>query len=139
MDVIHGLNQKQQPDAERFLSTVAKEGLTALADLISLRTRRMIERVAYPRPHECENPIVETVRQLQRFKQSTDNGNIVTISIEFAGDRDVLTPSVGLFSFLYGSTLKTISEASQAADCQYEFTVDNVLFLPKNLYIHSVR
>ncbi|MGP1203484.1 DNA translocase FtsK [Serratia sp. CY40304] len=131
MDVIHGLNQKQQPDAERFLSTVAKEGLTALADLISLRTRRMIERVAYPRPHECENPIVETVRQLQRFKQSTDTGNIVTISIEFAGDRDVLTPSVGLFSFLYGSTLKTISEASQAADCQYEFTVDNELFLPK--------
>ncbi|CAI0994966.1 DNA translocase FtsK [Serratia quinivorans] len=131
MDIVPGLNQKQQSDAERFLTTLAKEGQPALADLISSRTRRMLERVAYPRPHECENPLVETVRQLQRFKQSADNENIVTVSIEFAGERDSLTPSVGLFSFLYGSTLKTISEASQAADCKYELLVDGVLFLPQ--------
>lgn len=89
----------------------------------------MIERLAYPRPREFENPLVESVRQLQRFRQHPDAATIATINLELAGDLETPTPSVGLFNFLFGSTLKTVSEQSRAADCQYLFMVDDRILI----------
>lgn len=127
LDVVAGINQKLQPDAERLLSVIAQGEMPALSDLLTTKTRKMIERVAYPKPREFDNPLVETVRHLVRFRQQFATEEIDVVRLEFAADAEKIGPAAGLFAFLYGPTLLEVSEASLAAECACKLSIDLTL------------
>lgn len=123
LDVIAGLNQRAQEDAERFLAYIPDEEKVALGDLISLKTRKMVERVAFPKPREFSNPIVETVRQILRFLQHPEAGTIETIRIEAPEFTTANENTAALFTFLFGPTLHQVASLSQSAEFRFELTL----------------
>lgn len=123
LDVIAGLNQRIQGDAERFLTTVPDEGKVALSDLISIKTRKMAERIAYPKPREFSNPLVETVRQILRFLQHPEADQITAIRLETVGLTTAGENTAALFTFLFGSALQQVVSLSQSEEFQFELTL----------------
>ena len=127
LNVISGLNQKLQQDAERFISAVAEKELQSLSDLLSSKTRKQIERIAFPKPKIFNNPLIESVRQLEVFRQQCESDEITKLELKLVENYEFINSSVGLFSFLFGQTLLEVSEASHLVDYNCEFVIDKLL------------
>ncbi len=123
LDLVAGLNQRAQEDAETFLAIMQDEEKIALSDLISSKTRKMVERIAYPKPREFSNPLVETVRQVLRFMQHPEAGKIETIRLEAAEFSAASENTASLFTFLFGPTLQQVASLSQSAEFRFELTI----------------
>jgi hypothetical protein len=127
INVVSGLNKKLTEDAQRFLSYVPSSDKVLLSDVISAKTRRMVERLASPKPKEFVNPIVESLRQYELLKQQTDSSAISALKLEITENIDSIGPILGLFTFLYGSTLGSISKSSIDLDFECQFQIDSCL------------
>lgn len=109
LDIAQGLNSKSQYDAERFLDSPAPSAdVPALVDVISSKTRRMVERLAAPPARRFFNPAIELVRLVQQAQ--LDHNKVPTIEIGLAPSSNLENPSIGLFAFLFGNLLNEISQ-----------------------------
>jgi DNA segregation ATPase FtsK/SpoIIIE, S-DNA-T family len=115
LGVKNGLNIRISEEAQRFLEKEAASGnLMPLRDLLSTQTRRMVEKLAFPNPEQFLNPLIKLAEVAELFRnRSGDPGRAKIIRVQFGRNGDQGMASLGLFSFLYGATLNSISEASQ--------------------------
>jgi S-DNA-T family DNA segregation ATPase FtsK/SpoIIIE len=110
LDVTTGLNLKSSHDAHRFLEAGSEGGEKPLADLIEQATRKSVERIALPPKKRFFNPAIEIVRRVQSVTADTGGTRAVTIRVEVIPEASG-SPSHGLFTFLFGATLKAIADA----------------------------
>lgn len=133
LNVKAGLNKRDSDDAIRFLD---EESLVSddfpLRDLVSSQTRRMIEKVAYPNPEKFPNPLIKLAEITELFRNnSKENTSSKEIVLRLSPRANESAPSIGLFSFLYGPTLKSLSEASRLSVNEgFTFNIDPQLCKP---------
>lgn len=122
LGVIAGLNRRSPEDARRFLeSESAETDLPPLRDTLSKPTRRMVEKVAYPNPEQFDNPLIKIAQISEFFRRRSDSGGKnCTLKLQLGRNADPSAAANGLFSFLYGATLKSVCEASR-------FTTDGMI------------
>ncbi len=109
LDVAAGLNARNSHEANRLLEAVPPQGVAALADIVTAATRKSVERLAVPPRRQFFNPAIEIVRLVQRVRLDTTTSSVASISLELGNDEAAGTPTHGLFSFLFGDTLSSIS------------------------------
>lgn len=109
LDVTAGLNTKSSHDANRLLEAIPPAGLKPMPDLLSSATRKSLERLAAPPRKRFFNPIIEIVRQAQRVTSDTPNRQIGVVELHLQSDQAMAKHMQGLFAFLFGATLRSIS------------------------------
>ncbi|MFJ2367138.1 FtsK/SpoIIIE domain-containing protein [Pseudomonas sp. NPDC087697] len=110
-DVVPGLNSRSQLDAERFLGLCCFGEQKLIADLVSNKTRKAVERLATPAKKTFFNPAVELVSIYQRLINQDDQLKPAKIEILSNYQDGSSNASYGLFAFLFGPTLTAISDA----------------------------
>lgn len=109
LDVTAGLNTRNSLDANRLLEAVPAEGAASLTDALTAATRKSVERLAEPPRRQFFNPAIEIVRLVQRVRADATAARVASISIEIGSKDAAGTPTHGLFAFLFGDTLRSIS------------------------------
>ena len=109
LDVTAGLNARSSNDASRLLEAAAGQNSKSLADLVAAVTRKSIERLAVPPSRQFFNPAIEIVRLAQRVRADAGERRVARIEVELAPTAIIGSPAHGLFTFLFGETLRTIS------------------------------
>lgn len=109
LDVTAGLNSRNSAEAARFIEASPPAGLKPLVDLLSKATRKSIDRISTPTKKQFFNPAIELVRIVQRARQDTAGQDVASIEINLNNEKFIGTATHGLFSFLFGPTLQSIS------------------------------
>lgn len=109
LDVTGGLNTKSSHDANRLLDASPPPGLKPLADLLSVSSRKSLERLAAPPRKRFFNPIIEIIRQAQRVSSDTASKQIAVIELALQSEHAEGTHMQGLFAFLFGETLRSVA------------------------------
>ncbi len=136
LDVKDGISRKISDDAQKFLDKEpdSEEDSDALCDIISKTTLKMVKRVAYPRNIPFSNPFIQLVEIVREFDSTIQNDDRSDYVIELLlGKRvDSKDASLGLFSFLYGNTLKSILDVSKddVSGLQINIDADLIAFYP---------
>lgn len=114
LDLTAGLNARSNHAAVQLQEATPPLGCCPLIELASAKTRKSIERLAVPPRRRFFNPAIEIVRQTQRVQADLQDERIARLVVELVdgGEETSRNPSVGLFAFLFGSTLESI-----AAEC----------------------
>lgn len=134
LGVAIGLNRRQQDDAAKFLESQPEdELLRPLPALLSTQTLRMVERAARQNPERFTNPIIKIAEIAQVFinrnKGPSDDWQLqVRLAISDSDD----PPSAGLFAFLYGATILSVTTDSKLAPSGIELVVDTRLTEVRN-------
>ncbi|WP_283188918.1 FtsK/SpoIIIE domain-containing protein [Pseudomonas sp. PMCC200344] len=110
-DVIPGLNARSQLDAERLLGLLGTGEQKLIADLLSTKTRKAVERLAAPAKKTFFNPAIELVSIYQRFISQDEQIKPAIIEIFSDYEEQSSNASYGLFAFLFAPTLISISES----------------------------
>jgi hypothetical protein len=110
-----GLDRRVQEEAQRFLETEpVDELLEPLRRNLTPQTRRMVEKVAYPANEKFDNPLVKTAEIASvLLGRNSESGEDLTVELSLAKDDMGGTPSVGLFSFIFGRTLGAVVNSSK--------------------------
>lgn len=130
LDVVQGLNGRSTLDAVRFLESVPPEGLKPLPDLLSVKTRRAVERLAVPVRRRFFNPAIEIVRLVQRVRNETSSSELRTIEIRLGAAAVSNGPAHGLFVFMFGDVLRSIAEHLHELPGACELIVGQELVTP---------
>lgn len=109
LDVAAGLNARNSHEANRLLEAVPPQDTAPLADIVMAATRKSIERLGAPPRRQFFNPAIEIVRLVQRVRLDTTTSSVASISVELRNEEAAGTPTHGLFSFLFGDTIRSIS------------------------------
>lgn len=129
LDVRRGLDRRSAEDAQRFLdSEPDDEDLPALKDLLSKQTRRMVEKVAMPTAERVENPLLALALAARRLRDRNELGEgEYRLEMRLGRQPDGSEISQGLMAFLYGASLKGISEQQMAGAGIMELVVTEEL------------
>jgi S-DNA-T family DNA segregation ATPase FtsK/SpoIIIE len=135
LNIIEGLDGRVQEDAQRFLDEESSEiGLPPLRDLISKKTKKLIENLATPPSKRFFDPmhrLVLLVRRYLELQNEDSSGGYVSLSISKKANLE--NCSIGLFAFLFGSTLRSICDISKDSLGGLELRVsDEALLAPTN-------
>lgn len=109
LDVTTGLNSRNSSEAARFIEATPPAGLKPLVDLLSKSTRKSVDRISTPTKKQFFNPAIELVRLVQRAREDTAGLDVASIEIDLQDQKFLGTATHGLFSFLFGQTLRSIS------------------------------
>lgn len=115
LDITDALNAREQEAARTFVEApVAEDSADApLIDLLTGQTQKLLRRLAYPRDRIFSNPFTLIVEVLKSIDiQDLEGAELELRCGRMSEGDEAHTPSLGLFSFLYGQTLKEIVEAS---------------------------
>ena len=113
LEVRDGLNRRIPEDVQKFLEALPKDrSALALKDLLTVQTRRLVERTAHPAAQPFENPLTKLAEVTSAFRgRAKLEGVSAQIEMRLARD-DEDSPLVGLFAFLFGATLRSAIEAA---------------------------
>jgi len=109
LDVITGLNTRNSIEAVRFIDAIPPIGDKPLVDLLSNTTRKSVERISTPTKKRFFNPAIEIVRLVQRSRLDNASSTVAAVEINITDEKFTGKPTHGLFCFLFGETLRTIS------------------------------
>lgn len=123
LDVVSGLNAKNNQEAARLLDAPAPDGEKHLADILSAVTRKSVERLAILPRRRFFNPSLEIVRVVQRVRAELTEKEVFRLRVRLGSDAVAGSPSHGLFVFLFGPTLRAIAEnqVDVPGACEIEF------------------
>ena len=116
LDVVDELDAKEPAAAQRFLDAEPDdEDEVALADLLSARLRKAVERVANPTAKATDQPLRHLLRLIDALVEE-EEGATSQLFLEVrqshgTDSQDQL--SKALFAFLYGRTLRDCAERTQ--------------------------
>lgn len=125
-DVITGLNSKFQGDAERFLLLQSDESSKPLAELLSPRTRKAIEKLAAPSVSRFSNPIIQLARIVRQVQGQVEGLKAAKIHIELTPESNS-SNACGLFAFIYGASLKALIDETQDVPGAWALSVSDKL------------
>lgn len=128
LQVHDGLNRRSQEDAQKFLEVVpGDEEKLPLKDLLSVQTRRLVDRTAYPSAEPFENPLTKLAEVAGAFRERAElDGRSAQIDIRLSRDNEN-SPLVGLFAFLFGPTLQSAINAAKLEANGFTLKVDQRL------------
>lgn len=109
LDLVAGLNFKNSADAARLLAADPLDGQPPLPALLTPKTRKSLERLAEPPRRRFFNPAIELVRLLQKVNNADTGAEVAVVRVELAGSVGPGSLTRGLFAFLYGDSLQTLS------------------------------
>ncbi|MFD0124908.1 FtsK/SpoIIIE domain-containing protein [Streptomyces virginiae] len=108
MMIEEALDRGDQESAQRFLDEAPAGGAEPLADLLSKRSRRKVEKLAFPDSQFVQDPLRALLRELTYFSDE-EEGSVV---IRLEGNQEAGRWSRWLFAFLYARTLRDIQEST---------------------------
>lgn len=116
LSVKDGLNNRQAEDARKFLEAeVEDESLQPLKDLLTKQTLKLIEKLAAPNLDRISNPVIKVSEVASAFRSRTEitdvDFRIVMSTSAALSEVSHPNPTLGLFAFLYGQSLKEVSES----------------------------
>ena len=128
LQVTQGLNRREAEEAQRFLETDPDDSdLPPLADVISGQTRRMVEKVAWPRAERFANPLSKIAEMAGLFRLRQKKSVASRIEVRPGRGFDETSPTLGLFVFLYGSTLRSVCRSTESPLDGFSLLVDPAL------------
>ncbi|WP_435590799.1 FtsK/SpoIIIE domain-containing protein [Nocardia sp. bgisy118] len=98
------LDRGDQESAQRFLDEAPAGG----ADLLSKRSRRKVERLAFPDSQFVQDPLRALLRELTYFADEEEGSVVVGLE----GNQTAGQWSRWLFAFLYARTLRDIQDST---------------------------
>lgn len=102
------LDRGDQESAQRFLDEAPPGGAKSLADLLSKRSRRKVEKLAFPDSQFVQDPLRALLRELTYFSDE-EEGSVV---VRHEGNQEAGQWSRWLFAFLYARTLRDIQDST---------------------------
>jgi S-DNA-T family DNA segregation ATPase FtsK/SpoIIIE len=108
-----GLDSRNPEDARKFLESEPAEAmLLPFRDLLSKQTLRMVEKLASPAVDIIQNPLIKLAQVAMDFRQRTEfeGGEFIIRLRVGSGKSEQHTPTLGLFTFLYGASLIEVRE-----------------------------
>ncbi|MGY0235066.1 FtsK/SpoIIIE domain-containing protein [Longispora urticae] len=108
MMIEDALDRGDQESAQRFLDEAPVGGAEPLADLLSKRSRRKVEKLAFPDSQFVQDPLRTLLRELTYF--SDEEEGAVVVGLE--GNEEAGRWSRWLFAFLYARTLRDIQDST---------------------------
>ncbi|MFE9430320.1 FtsK/SpoIIIE domain-containing protein [Streptomyces sp. NPDC006640] len=102
------LDRGDQESAQRFLDETPTGEAVPMADLLSKRLRRRVEKLAFPDSQFVQDPLRALLRELTYFSDE-DEGSVV---VGLEGDQDSGRWSRWLFAFLYARTLRDVQDST---------------------------
>lgn len=124
MVIEEGLDRGDQESAQRFLDEAPVGGAEPLADLLSKRSRRKVEKLAYPDSQFVQDPLRALLRELAYFSDEEEGSIIVGLE----GNQEAGRWSRWLFAFLYARTLRDVQDSTglrltlDVKDCLLDLT-----------------
>lgn len=131
LNVKNGLNKRAQEQAQTLLDAENPDLGLPLIELLSKQTRRMVEKDASPTPERFFNPLIQLAEVARDFHASVGNDTPRRIEVRLGRNGDETSPSVGLLAFLYGATLRSVSEQSTLNPDGFELSVGDYFLNPK--------
>ncbi|MET9389567.1 FtsK/SpoIIIE domain-containing protein [Streptomyces sp. NPDC006624] len=108
MMIEDALDRGDQESAQRFLDETPVGGTEPLADLLNKRSRRKVEKLAFPDSQFVQDPLRALLRELTYF--SDEEEGPVVVGLE--GNQEAGRWSRWLFAFLYARTLREIQDST---------------------------
>ncbi|PJE96978.1 hypothetical protein CUT44_11170 [Streptomyces carminius] len=108
MMIEEALNRGDQESAQRFLDEAPIGCAESLADLLSKRSRRKVEKLAFPDSQFVQDPLRALLRELTYFSDEEEGSVVVGLE----GNQEAGQWSRWLFAFLYARTLRDIQEST---------------------------
>lgn len=108
MMIEEGLDRGDQESAQRFLDEAPIGGADALADLLTKRSRRKVEKLAFPDSQLVQDPLRALLRELTYFSDEEEG----TVVVGLEGNQEAGRWSRWLFAFLYARTLRDIRDST---------------------------
>ncbi|WP_409057763.1 FtsK/SpoIIIE domain-containing protein [Streptomyces sp. SYP-A7185] len=108
MMIEEALDRGDQESAQRFLDETPAGGAEPLADLLSKRSRRKVEKLAFPDSQFVQDPLRALLRELTYFSDE-EEGSVV---VRLEGTQEAGRWSRWLFAFLYARTLQDIQDST---------------------------
>ncbi|MFC9482786.1 FtsK/SpoIIIE domain-containing protein [Streptomyces griseus] len=124
MMIEEALDRGDQESAQRFLDETPAGGAEPLADLLSKRSRRKVEKLAFPDSQFVQDPLRALLRELTFFSDE-EEGSVV---VRLEGNQEAGRWSRWLFAFLYARTLQDIQDSTslrltlEVQDCLLDVT-----------------
>lgn len=88
----------------------------ALIDVLETRLRRTLERLAEPRSTTIEDPLRHLVKELYKIQQeAVDQDETTTLTLRPADSKEESAQTLELFRFLFGPTLRSAFDSSEAS------------------------
>lgn len=102
------LDRGDQESAQRFLDEAPAGGNEPLADLLSKRSRRKVEKLAFPDSQFVQDPLRALLRELAYFADEEEGSVVVGLE----GNQEAGRWSRWLFAFLYARTLRDVQDST---------------------------
>ncbi|MGW2490476.1 FtsK/SpoIIIE domain-containing protein [Streptomyces sp. NPDC001606] len=124
MMIEDALDRGDQEAAQRFLDEAPVGGAEPLADLLSKRSRRKVEKLAFPDSQFVQDPLRALLRELTYFSDEEEGSVVVGLE----GNQEAGQWSRWLFAFLYARTLRDIQDSTglrltlEVKDCLLDLT-----------------
>lgn len=133
LNVVEGLNNKNEEDAKKFLEADTDEdGVAvspALRDMLSVATRRLVEQLASPKSLSFFNPMLEIVDIVENFKSLyPDSADEIKLVMEIHPSANLENLSIPLLNFLFGPSLRKAEELCSEAGLGITLTVDKRIY-----------
>ena len=129
LKIQEGLNNRTQEAALTLLNADSNNTGLPLVDALTKQTKRMVEKVAYPTPERFVNPVTKIAEIARDFHTSYPD-SACRIELRLGKGGDSYAPATGLFSFIYGATLKSVIEASSLNTGGFELCAQDCLLHP---------
>ncbi|MDB4729680.1 FtsK/SpoIIIE domain-containing protein [Akkermansiaceae bacterium] len=98
-----------------------------MAEILSVQTRRMVEKVANPRPESFENPLTKIAEIANVFSARNRDalalGDLV-LRVNVGIDDDVPSYLAAFFSLIYGPTLRSVVDETRAVNSGIQLEVN---------------
>jgi len=127
LDIMDGLNARKQEDASVFLNA-GDDGVEPFSDVITVKTRKMLERVANPVPTKVDNPLIQLAETVRGWVDNYGSNNKYKVLMR-SKDKVESSPALGLFSFIYGPSLLSIAAftSDELEEVVFDFEPDKAL------------
>ncbi len=127
LNIKEGLDRRNMEEAQRFLEENPKEETDPrLAEILTVQTRRMVEKVANPRPESFENPLTKIAEIANVFsarnRDDAASGDLV-LCVKVGIDENVPSYLASFFSLIYGPTLRSVVEETKSVDSGIQLEV----------------
>jgi hypothetical protein len=112
LNVVDGLNRRIEEDARRFLEHDQGDDSERLRNLLKVSTLRLVEQLANPKAKQFFNPLLEIIEAVESLKNIFILDNNYSLYLRLGKNADLNNQSLRLFSFLFGNSLRSVSDKS---------------------------
>jgi S-DNA-T family DNA segregation ATPase FtsK/SpoIIIE len=127
LNVVDGLNRRIEEDARRFLEYDQGDDKEKLRNLLKVSTRRLVEQLANPKAKQFFNPLLEIIETVESLKNIFTLDNKFSLLLRLGKNADLSNQSLRLFNFLFGNSLRSVSDKSSENSFGLKLKIDPLL------------